>query len=166
MTTGLIRFADSTTMTTAPGSSFKIGQHYQGGSIVYIDSTGNHGLISDVDDLGQLYAYSSNSDTVTGATSIWDGFTNKNKIVDVSGATYACKHLNKSGHSDWYLPSIMELSMLFKNTPTAQMNTALYWSSTEFNHNTGLIIGFDNGVFQFSKTSKVATNNIRCVRRF
>lgn len=120
-----------------------VGESYGGGTIGYIDATGIHGLIYG------LYQPSIFSPTlqfgpinilVSGTTTLYgSGRTNTNIIIAkqiATGQTYAaasyCTGYTGGGFTDWFLPSINELSVL----PIGIQNDNYYWSSTELSTNT------------------------------
>lgn len=104
--------------------------------------------------------------------SIDDGRVNSNQVPNDAAfpAFKLCKDLTTGGHSDWYLPSQVELYYLWsvrtqieaKGNITNFQN-AVYGSSTEYSTNDALVHIFASGYqFSFSKTFAVRT---RCVRR-
>lgn len=54
----------------------------------------------------------------------WDGLTNSNNVNDADHpAANFCRTLNISGYTDWYLPSLAEMNMLYRNfKPTTASN--------------------------------------------
>ena len=127
--------------------NIRVGQAYQGGIVFKVDSTG-HGFIAAPSDqsfaipwadLRVAYMGTSASDTAIGT-----GQTNTNKIIARLGSgSYAarlCADLVIEQYSDWYLPSIDELSLMYKNigpkaaaplTNIGGFTTGTYWSSSE-----------------------------------
>jgi hypothetical protein len=84
------------------------------------------------------------------AQSSWDGLSNSNAIVGQAGHTSSaaalCLNSTNGGQTDWYLPSIYELNMLWSNSYTvartlsqipeaAQLAPSSYWSSAEVGNN-------------------------------
>ena len=125
--------------STGKTVSFTIGQHYGGGIIFYIDSTGEHGLIADTADL-RPSKWWNGVYTVTGATAtrIGSGHGNTHKIMlsqGDSGILYAarrCWQYKGSGYRDWFLPSRDELNELYKQrTVIGGFVGDYYWSSSE-----------------------------------
>jgi hypothetical protein len=127
-----------------------IGEEFGGGVIFHLwkDNVGvEHGLIVDKYDLSQDQNWS-NIETLIGpsARSSWDGLSNSNAIVAQAGHTSSaaalCLNYINGGQSDWYLPSIQELNMLWNNYYTVarsltqisgatELLPVTYWSSTE-----------------------------------
>jgi hypothetical protein len=123
-----------------------IGKPYQGGIIFYVDKTGEHGLIAAPTDQssGIQWYNGSPSQTYAWDTAVGTGLANTTMIITVywagSYAAQLCADLVIGAYSDWYLPSIDELILMYKNigpgaTPPLTnvggfANTG-YWSSTE-----------------------------------
>jgi hypothetical protein len=134
------------------GFTHYIGEEFGGGVIFHLwkDNAGiEHGLIVDKTDLSTAQVWSNIDETLIGpaAQSSWDGLSNSNAIIGQLGHTNSaaalCLNSTNSGQSDWYLPSIDELSLLCKSSfnvnktlseiagATVLPNSAVYWSSTE-----------------------------------
>jgi len=131
-----------------------IGQQDSGGVIFHLwkDSLGfEHGLVLDITDLSTSQVWSNMDQTMIGpsAQSTWDGLNNSIAIVNQVGHTNSaaeiCLNSTNGGRSDWYLPSIQELNMLWNNYYTlarslsqisgaSELALAGYWSSTEMDH--------------------------------
>jgi hypothetical protein len=122
-------------------SSFPfIGQVYQGGKIVYIDSTGLHGLISATTDISSGILWHGSNSGLTGATgsAIGTGLSNTNAIVALYGsevnAASICYNYSGGGYTDWFLPSQGELSVMCNNSNLIGGFAGpyvFYWTSTE-----------------------------------
>lgn len=131
-----------------------IGQQDSGGVIFHLwkDSLGfEHGLILDLNDLSTSQVWSNMDQSMIGssAQSTWDGLNNSIAIINQVGHTNSaaeiCLNSTNGGRSDWYLPSIQELNMLWNNYYTvarslsqisgaSELALAGYWSSTEMDH--------------------------------
>src|SRR6476646_3473993 len=154
-------------------ATFKIGQHYGGGIIFYIDGTGIHGLIAAESDdtMGQI-RWGHGANIIIGATGvkIGTGLANTNKIVQLLGlsgvyAALVCYNYANAGFFDWYLPSKAELNQLYKKrNVVGGFSATNYWSSTEVSKGTAWDQEFDGGV-QF-KDSKSFTLRVRAIRSF
>lgn len=101
-----------------------IGEEYGGGVVFHLwkDTLGiEHGLILDLTELSTSYIWSNVVDTLIGPTaqSYWDGLSNSNAIVAQAGHTTSaaalCLNSTSGGYSDWYLPSLNELIILYQN---------------------------------------------------
>ena len=164
------------TISATGGSSndFYLGQDTLGGIVfyIYIGSDGNqHGLIVNKN---ESTAQWQSSGTTTNATRSWDGAYNTGLMTSSPAANYV-NGLTDGGFTDWYLPSIDELSILWHNRFhvnnalnaggfTLLSNTAGYWSSTEVNATIAFIFGFGTG--GPSNGNKASTYSVRAVRAF
>ncbi|MFN5210243.1 MAG: DUF1566 domain-containing protein, partial [Bacteroidota bacterium] len=108
-----------------------------------------------------------------------DGLSNSNAIVGQAGHTSSaaalCLNSTNGGQSDWYLPSIQELNMLWNNYYTVarsltqisgatQLSTAAYWSSTESDSDDAWYFYFVDG--NAGNGYKSNASYVRAVRAF
>ena len=151
-----------------------IGEHYGGGVIFYIDSTGQHGLVADTIDLGVAsWKYWTTRFTTTGATAkrIGAGKLNTRKIILSQGdsgryAARLCKKSNRSGYGDWFLPSRDELDSLFsKKKVVGGFVSDHYWSSSEDDLINAWYVSFTIHGTNFSWT-KESKGGVRAIREF
>ncbi|MDD5053120.1 MAG: hypothetical protein PHO27_10355 [Sulfuricurvum sp.] len=166
-------------IVTQPISSgaLSIGQNYQGGTIFYIDATGQHGLIAAPTDIPAISwcvgtAYISTGAT---ATAIGNGNANTNAIISRQGAgsyaAQACADLVSGGYSDWYLPSSAELQLMYTNIAIyTGMNVATrYWTSSETTGDptfgNALAVRWSDGVVTLVN-KKNTLYSVRAVRSF
>ena len=159
-----------TTSTTS--STFSVGQVYGGGIIFYVDNTGQHGLISSTSDQSASIQWYNGGYTVTGATGtgIGTGPTNTTNILSAQGSgSYAAYIASQTsnGYSDWYLPSLDELNLMYSNLFVKNLGNfvaTFYWSSTEKNQNEAWVIDFaHNSSFGYWKNNKTY---VRAIRKF
>jgi hypothetical protein len=173
--------------SSASSSTHFIGEEFEGGVIFHLwkDNTGiEHGLIVDKTDLSTAQVWSNINATLIGssAQSSWDGLSNSNAIVGQAGHTSSasalCLNSTNGAQSDWYLPSIQELNMLWNNYYTVarsltqisgatQLSTAYYWSSTEnfISANHAWYLNFFNGA-TFNGYKDDSAGYVRAVRAF
>ena len=158
-------------------SSISLGQEYGGGIIIYIDNTGQHGLIAAKTDQISSIQWYNGSFVITGATdkSIGSGQDNTNKIISALGqgdyAASLCDKLSLNGYSDWFLPSQNELTELLKSYEVLGINKYdYYWSSTDSGCTSPGISGgcaycrsYSNGASWEGVNSK---NKVRAIRKF
>ncbi len=163
-----------------------IGEQFGGGVIFHLfkDAQGaEHGLIVDKTDLSTSQVWSNIQTTLIGASaqSSWDGLSNSNAIVGQAGHTSSaaalCLNSTNNGQSDWYLPSIQELDMLWNNYYTVARsisqiagatqfgNNAYYWSSWENDAGKASSFCFTYGDAN-SGYNKNSTLYVRAVRAF
>ena len=180
--------ANSTTGSTG-GFSHYIGEAFGGGVIFHLwkDALGvEHGLIVDKTDLsiGQVWSNITNTLIGPSAQSSWDGLSNSNAKVGqawhTNSAAALCLNSTNGGQSDWYLPSIDELSLLWHNRfnvnkslsaiggATGLPNLAYYWSSTEGDNYLAWSFSFFNGsAYTYGSAGyKDSTAYVRAVRAF
>ncbi len=129
-----------------------IGEFFGGGIIFYLydDDEGNeHGLIASLYDLSSSCFWTLKEISVPNCNSLWDGSANTKAILS-SGigkpdeAAGICDRYENDGYSDWYLPAIDEMKLLFNNRflinkfleednnpSTIGLVQSYYWSSTQ-----------------------------------
>jgi len=168
------------------GFTHYIGEEFGGGVIFHLwkDALGvEHGLIIDKTDLSTAQVWSNIDDILIGssAQSNWDGLSNSNAIFGQAGHTSSasalCLNSTIGGQSDWYLPSIQELNMLWNNYYTVarsltqisgatQMQRYAYWSSTETDDGSFACDFYFGSGTAFYGSSKQITYYVRAVRAF
>jgi len=150
-----------------------LGEDYNGGIIfeLYIGSDGlQHGLI--VNKAETLTSWQT-ANAITNATRSWDGVYNTNLMTNSLAATYV-NALTDGGFTDWYLPSIDELNLLYNhrfyvspilNTGGSTLLTSTsYWSSTEVDVISANYFNFDSGNVTYTK--KTFPLSVRAIRAF
>jgi hypothetical protein len=124
---------------TVNAQSFTIGQKYQGGIIFYIDSTGQHGLIAAPFDVRKSAPLASSMTwRIPGAYGSEVGAGHLNtldmlqvKMFQAETAPYLCSIFNLDGYTDWFLPSMDELDLLYLHkNEIGDFSSKFYWSST------------------------------------
>ncbi len=159
----------STSYTGPIIPTLSIGQSYQGGIIFYIDNTGQHGLIAATSDQGNGQWGCSGTHI---GTSHDLGSGHSNTIAIVTGCSQAgiaariCNDLVLNGYDDWFLPSHVELNMMYTQKNVIGGLAGLYWSSTEHLDAT---VAFCKNFSNFDPSSPAdKTNNysVRAIRAF
>lgn len=158
-------------------TGYTIGLMHGGGMIFDVDGSGQHGWISSLADQGSAIPWAPGAmwTTATNAFSA-DGAANTTTIINVYGnaSSYAaklCRDFRGGGFTDWYLPSTLELQILWTEKdviggfpPYIFLGDFYYWSSNEnvsfrawerdFNDNTS------------SNSEKRNLNYVRAIRAF
>ena len=148
-----------------------IGQEYQGGIIVYIDSTGLHGIIASKSDVSIGATWYNGAFGITGATgkNLGTGPYNTRKIIRAQGdgiyAAKVCANYKPDDiYNDWYLPSKNELTEVYKQKSKIGAGNYVYWSSTEYDTNAAWGQNFSTGGRKKSTKDKIY--HVRAVRTF
>jgi hypothetical protein len=164
-------------MTFTTNDSYVIGDTYQGGIIFYVIGTypNQHGLVCAPTNQStgiKWWNGSYESISATGSA-VGTGQANTTAIVaalgDGSYAAKLCDDLDLNGYSDWFLPSLDELELMYTNLKVNNIggfNSVRYWSS----YNDGFY--HDAWVFDFNYghilyvMGENTTNYVRAVRAF
>lgn len=188
---GIVYARESSFMTLPDVNTVQVGDDYNGGVVFYIlkpsdvgyDLMHKHGLIASKYDNGNSVGYTwnnNNSTILVGGTDSTIGIGNSNtiRIVSVYGnGTYAaksCADKDYYGHNDWYLPSKLELNLMYNNigrgapapfTNIGGFQNGPYWSSTESNNLNAYSQHFGTGSTGFG-TSKSNAYSVRAIRQF
>ncbi len=156
-----------------------IGQNYNGGKIAYIfQSYDNgyvagqkHGLIVATADQSAGAPWGCTDISITGAQNTGVGTGNQNTMAIVAGCSTAgtaariCSDLVLEGYSDWYLPSLDDLDMIYINKDAiGGFSNGYYWtSSEEIGEAWSMNFG---GSFDMSIDTKDSYHYVRAVRSF
>ena len=175
------------TTTAIPSFAYKVGDTGPGGGVIFFvdrfdEYTGFTYL--EVAPVGvqvqRTWATNVNSNqttAVSGADSkaLGAGYQNTLDIVAQTGnvaATCAaayCADLVSGGQSDWYLPSLAEIKMVYDvvhlGLGVGGFAADFYWSSSEYSASNAWFQYFINGV-QYNNFNKSSNYYVRPVRRF
>jgi hypothetical protein len=170
-----------------------IGQDLAGGKVIYVDCSGQHGLIGGLSDLGSgipygTCAFSLNIGIAQGGGAIYAGLNNTNVIIANCGtgtaaqlcAAYTAGGTGLSGITNWYLPSHDELQIMvdqrliinLTTTPSYAGAGVLYWASTEYNASIGYchysLSAYDYNNYKYATYYSSPTNlmYVRPIRAF
>ncbi|MEI6751601.1 MAG: DUF1566 domain-containing protein [Paludibacter sp.] len=170
-------FFASETNTGSNQPSIKVGDSYQGGKLAYIFQSGDngftdgtvHGIIAANSDLSTTYTWYNGTNLTTNATLTFIGSASDNsyQIYEQQGtgnyAASMCLSYESGGYSDWFLPTINELQILYNNrTVIGGFIPYSYWSSTEVANNTANGIHFGTGTtYGYNKNGKASIRPIR-----
>lgn len=179
--------ADTALVSLSSGNGFNhyLGESFGGGIIfhLYKDANGaEHGLICAPTDAASLQPWSSVTNVAAGSTSEWNGQSNTTIAVAqpnvTTSAALDCNNYVSGGYTDWYLPSSLELRMLWTNLYHVQKafdsdndpNTTIlqpagYWSSTEVSAGAVINVVMDEAtIFGAAKTT--TSCYVRPIRAF
>ncbi|MFP5042936.1 DUF1566 domain-containing protein [Parasediminibacterium sp. JCM 36343] len=163
--------------------NINIGDTAYGGIIIELDYAKQHGIVVAPSDQSRSTAWNPNSGsdasyhpTITGAIFAGEGSggTNTDKIIAVLGngnnAASICRNYRGGGFSDWYLPSINELELIYLNNNVVGgiQGATIYWSSTESTQNgTTFAWGQNlNDGMQYQDVYEYSKYCVRAVRKF
>lgn len=138
-------------------SGKEIGKSFGGGYVFFNDGTG-HGLIAAycTQSLGQFWIEGGSTQTEfigNTSTKIGTGQANTTAIINQNGhinsAAKLCDTYTKEGFSDWYLPSVGELNLIYCNLFLKKIGmfswSSIYASSSEFDGLDVYCLDFNNG---------------------
>jgi len=158
-------------------TEYLVGMLAEGGIVFYVDESGEHGLVTAMEDLEVYYAWGCSGIGIDGAdgTAIGTGYQNTLDIVSGCSETpiAASEALayESEGYSDWYLPSKYELLEMYSTIgnggPEGNIggfDSGLYWSSSETGNNHAWPVDFNNG--STDANGKHGTTRVRAVRSF
>ena len=138
--------------------SYDLGDHTEGGYIVYLDEPGKHGLIMADQDLNESFIWSNDSINFMGTVSNPSGLANTEMIVSKTpgenNAAQACYNLYLNGYDDWFLPSFEEFRMSLDAVKQTGLTTGVYWLSTERTVNKALSINIQAATVKLELKSK------------
>lgn len=151
----------------------KLGMYHPlaGGIVIYLDASGIHGLAAAMESFGSFIPWGCFGTNIPAAQSsaIGSGQSNTNAILAACTTAGVCAQLcNDFVHndfSDWYMPSIDEVSLMYavKDSLPA-LAAGRYWSSTQVNSDQAQIRDFTTGEILFMPKS--SGRYVRAVRTF
>jgi TonB-dependent SusC/RagA subfamily outer membrane receptor len=119
-------------------SEYVIGEYLYGGYIFYVDGTGEHGLVCAPFDQSLNAPWSNSAPSGAAGRAVGTGYQNTSDIVlgcpEEGIAARICYDLEMNGYSDWFLPSIDELLLMYNNLHSkgsGGFEDHFYWSSTQ-----------------------------------
>jgi hypothetical protein len=166
------------TASNIPITTYTVGQHAQGGIVIWVDDSGQHGIVAAPQDVplpslpppiggiqGIHWGYNPNDPygvALAIRSGIYDGEANTEAIVKKFGwagnAAFFCSQMNFNKYGGWYLPSLNELKVMYENKHflteiyTEFKPTCYYWSSTETSPNEAALVNlFDGEVVRYPK---------------
>ena len=180
-TDGSLTWTSLTTQT----ATHSIGESFGGGIVFYVWDNGRHGLVAATSNLSfggtSFFTWGPTANYVMAIRNgINAGMSNTERIIMKQGAgvgTYAAMvaahyQFNGNGwngYGDWYLPSLYELQLLFKQKLVVGgfTNTTYVWSSTEADDKTAYTINFfsTTGTVQ-AEAKNLNPRSVRAIRSF
>ncbi len=166
------QYFDGAAWKSFDASEHFLGEEFGGGIVFFIDESGNHGLVAASDDLqtSAKWGFFENPAGANGKT-IGTGKLNTEKIRKLSpkpdNAASLCSELQQNGFSDWFLPSVDELTLMYKNLKLKGLGNFTedeYWSSSETDFNNSWLMNFKSGYVTESNVNK--SIHVRAVRQF
>lgn len=153
-------------------SKLYLGMLYKGGILFYLNPTGAGGMIVISEDLSTSYSWGCSGVNISGAmnSGIGSGLTNSDAIISACSSDNAaklCEDLVYGTYDDWFLPSMDELAVLYKNLKTtdlAKFSTGYYWSSNQKDASTAYRYGFLGG--NSGTADKSSLQYVRAIRKF
>lgn len=154
-------------------AAYTIGENINGGTVFYINGTGQHGLVCAPAEHSNEFKWGL-ALTVAGAdgTAVGTGYQNTIDIVSSAfgyeSSAKICSDLVLNGYNDWFLPSKDELGLMYTNLKVIGLggfDKSEYWSSSEYN-NSDYAWGYDFLHGNPFTTSKGNGAGVRAVRAF
>lgn len=165
-----------------PFQNHWVGKSTLGGVVFHTYRDANnveHGLIVSIVNQATISAYSNIDNASIGTARTYDGQYNTNLMKTQTGATSGAwkdaDDYTYFAYSDWYLPSIDELTLLGNNLYNVnktlativgadQITNGEYWSSTQTSALNAFYFNMFSGVRQ--QTTKDSLMNVRAIRQF
>jgi uncharacterized protein (TIGR02145 family) len=161
-------YGNEVSFTTSP---LAIGMSYAGGIIFDLDSSGQHGLVCAPSNQGNFQWGCYGTDIPNTSTAVGTGLSNTNFITFVCTqrpiAASVCADLVLNGYSDWYLPSLGEVQLMYSRLHLQGLGGfggGWYWSSSQASPNYALLMYFNDGDVYYNY--KYGSNQVRAVRAF
>lgn len=182
------KYVDDQISASSGGGGHYIGEQFGGGIVfeVFKDINGvEHGLVVMLTNLnsGRTWSGTTNASVpASGAVSVWNGWSNSNAIMAQNNNSAAgnCRGSNNQGYTDWFLPSISQLRLLWTHNYVVNKSLTAaggseivgrIWSSSETasTHARFLNLSSDIGnahygdIYPIEKTQNYI---VRCIREF
>ena len=155
-----------------------IGDFREGGIVIWVDDTGQHGLVCDLTDYAAIWGC--NGIEIVGADSftVGSGLQNTEDILSICKtagiAARVANDLVAQEYSDWYLPSKEELKYIWLNSFIISERSialggrgldAYYWTSSEYDADHAWCWDLKFGADDHSY-SKETPARVRAIRTF
>jgi len=151
-----------------------IGSNYAGGIVFDLDSSGQHGLVCAPSDQGTYQWGCIGTNIPNTSTAVGTGATNTAYIMAGCPqrpiAASVCADLVLNGYSDWYLPSLGELQLMYSRLRLQGLGGFVvgdwYWSSSQNAPINAWGMHFYNGYVGDGSNYKNTYYLVRAVRAF
>jgi hypothetical protein len=137
------------------------GKTWAGGQIFYFDNVSCTGLVSAPSDQSPF------ADWGCASASAGTSYQGIGGCTDVGSANYICNNLTLNTFTDWFLPNVTELDLMYKHLHSRGFGgfpNNNYWSSSEFSSISAWFQFFGNG--NQGSSIKFNSNFVRAVRAF
>mgnify|MGYP006177556193 CR=1 FL=1 len=157
-----------------------IGMEVNGGIVFYINETGEHGLVAAKYDIGE-YPWGCFETDVVGAVNTLIGAGSGNTLSIIENCLQApiaasiCLDSDSAGYTNWFLPSLDELLLMYNNIGLNSQNTLInnftpgwHWSSSQANSGYAFAVNFNVSPFGgFTvQLNKYTSYRVRPIRSF
>ena len=158
------------------GQNLAVGDTCEGGIIFYLDGNGggliaaptDQATVNDFPDWGCIGTAISGADGLILGTGAQNTIDIENGCTTSGTAADICSNLVLGGFSDWFLPSIGELEIMYLNIGTGSnignFVSTKYWSSTEKDDTYAWSWEFSSGYQDYN--SKTSNKYVRAIRAF
>jgi subtilisin-like proprotein convertase family protein len=149
------------------------GKSYQGGIIAYLNTTTGAGFVAAPSNQSTGTVWGCDGTDIPGADGMAIGTGAQNTIDIEAGCTEAgiaadiCANLALNNYSDWFLPSMEELNVLYVNLDQkgfGAFTNNLYWSSSEYEAGVARLQNFTDGGWGIAV--KYEVGHVRAIRNF
>ncbi len=152
----------------------RIGESFGGGIVFFVYGRGEHGLIAALEDQDKGLRWFGGINVTTG-DGVGSGLKNTDIILgykgvppDVTFAAKLCKEysvkIDGVKYDDWYLPSKLELSLLYiRRNLVGGFSYNYYWTSTIYKNDVTWFQDFGNGRQDINISMP---NAVRAIRAF
>ena len=158
------------------GQNLAVGDTYEGGIIFYLDGSGggliaaptDQATVNDFPEWGCIGTAILGADGLILGTGAQNTIDIENGCITSGTAADICSNLVLDGFSDWFLPSIGELEIMYLNIGTGSnignFVSTKYWSSTEKDETYAWSWEFSSGYQDYN--SKTSNKYVRAIRAF